>query len=198
MDLTELQRQQSFHVHQKVIMTVNRYQVFTDEDGEPGELVAFVEQKWMKFKEEVTVFTDETRTSTLGGFKARKVFDTAGSFDVSGPDGRALGVITKKFRRSLLRSTWLVEQPGQPTVTVRERSGGLALFRRTWELIPWVGDLPFPWKYHFDFRRGDESVGSFEKKVRFRDHYVIRVEDPAMDRVLAITLSIALDALQSR
>ena len=75
MDIAELQKQQSFHIHQKITMMVNRYHVYVDNDGDPGELVAFVEQKRMKIKEQVTLYVDESKTAVLGGFKARKALD---------------------------------------------------------------------------------------------------------------------------
>ena len=75
---------------------------------------------------------------------------------------------------------------------------GLAIFRRIWYFIPYVGDWPFPVKYHFDFMRGSTAVGTFEKKTRFRDHYLVNIEDDALDRLLVLAQAIALDALQSR
>lgn len=198
MDIDTLQAQHAFHIHQKITMMVNRYHVFADDDGSPGNLVAFVEQKRMKFKEEVTLFADESKTAALGGFKARKALDVSGSYDVTGPEGRPVGVFRKEFGKSLLRSTWVLDQPGQETITISERNRGMAVFRRIWGFIPWIGDWPFPWKYHFEFQGGAESVGSFEKKTRFRDHYVVRIGDDSLDRVLLIAQAIALDALQSR
>lgn len=198
MDTQELQAQQRFHMHQKITMMVNRYQVFADNDGEPGPLIAFVEQKRMKFKEEVTVYTDDSKQAVLMGFKARKAIDLASAYDVSTPDGQQVGVFGKKFGKSLLRSTWQLDSPSQEPVSISERSMGMALARRIWDFVPWIGDWPFPWKYHFDFVRGDRSVGTFEKKTRFRDHYLVRIEDPGLDRRLVLAQAIALDALQSR
>ena len=198
MDIDQIQKQNAFHVHQKITMMVNRYTVFTDVDGEPGELIGFVEQKRMSFKERVTIYTDEAKAATLAAFKARKVIDLASAYDVVGPGGQPLGVFGKKFKKSLLRSTWQLDQPGQEPVTISERSSGMALFRRIWDFIPWIGDSPFPWKYHFEFVRGSRKVGEFEKKTRFRDHYILRIEDDSLDRLLVLAQAIALDALQSR
>jgi len=194
-----LQTQQRFHVHQKITMMVNRYEVFADDGrGEPGQLVAFVEQKRMTFKEQVTLYTDQSRQAVLAAFRARKIIDLASAYDVTTADGASVGVFGKKFGKSLLRSTWQLDQPGQPPVTISERSMAMALFRRIWDFIPWIGDLPFPWKYHFDFARGTGAVGVFEKKTRFRDNYVVRIDDPTLDRRLVLAQAVALDALQSR
>ncbi|MFJ5265180.1 hypothetical protein ACIQAC_32420 [Streptomyces sp. NPDC088387] len=199
MDVGGIQAQRQFHIHQKVTMMVNRYEVFADTgSGEPGQTVAFVEQKRMKFKEEVTLYTDDSRKSVFAAFKARKIVDLASAYDVTG-DGQSIGVFGKKFGKSLLRSTWKVDQPGLPALTVQERNFALALFRRVWEVLPWIGDLPFIWKYHFDFVDPDgRNVGSFDKKTRFRDHYVLRIEDDRYDRRLLLAHAVALDALQSR
>jgi uncharacterized protein YxjI len=188
-----------FHMHQKITMMVNRYEIFADDGrGEPGPLVAFVEQKRMTFKEQVTLYTDSSKQFVLAAFKARKVIDLASAYDVTTVDGQSIGVFGKKFGKSLLRSTWQLDQPGQGTVMISERSMAMALFRRIWDFIPWVGDLPFPWKYHFDFTRDGAPVGLVEKKTRFRDHYLVRIDDPNLDRRLVLAQAVALDALQSR
>jgi uncharacterized protein YxjI len=195
----DLQAHHQFHMHQKVTMMVNRYEIFTDDgQGEPGPLVAFVEQKRMTFKEQVTLYTDASKRFVLAAFKARKVIDLSSAYDVTTPEGAPIGVFGKKFSKSLLRSTWQLDQPGRTPVTISERSMAMALFRRIWDFIPWAGDVPFPWKYHFDFFRDTTRVGIVEKKTRFRDHYLVRIEDPSMDRRLALAQAVALDALQSR
>ncbi|GHE99227.1 hypothetical protein GCM10017786_35450 [Amycolatopsis deserti] len=194
-----LQQHDQFHVHQRVTMMVNRYEVFADDgNGGPGQLVAFVEQKRMTFREQVTLYADESKQYVLAAFRARKVIDLASAYDVTTAEGQSIGVFGKQFGKSLLRSTWRLEQPGLPPVDISERSMGLALFRRIWDFLPWVGDIPFPWKYHFDFVRDGQVVGSFEKKTRFRDHYVVRIGDPSLDRRLVLAQAVALDALQSR
>lgn len=188
-----------FHMHQKITMMVNRYEVFDGNgSGEPGALIAFVEQKRMTFKEQVTLYTDQSKQGVVAAFRARKVIDLASAYDVTAPDGTTIGVFGKKFGKSLLRSTWQLDQPGHPPIVVSERSMVMALFRRIWDFIPWIGDLPFPWKYHFDFVRDGVSVGSVDKKTRFRDHYLVSIDDPALDSRLMLAQAVALDALQSR
>lgn len=195
----DVQSHSRFHMHQKITMMVNRYEIFADDGaGGPGQLLAFVEQRRMTFKEQVTLFTDQSKQFVLATFKARKVIDLASGYDVVRGDGVPIGLFGKKFGKSLLRSTWQLDQPGQQPVTISERSMAMALFRRIWDFIPWVGDLPFPWKYHFDWVRGGNPIGTVEKKTRFRDHYLVRIDDPTVDRLLVLAQAVALDALQSR
>ena len=199
MNVQDLQAQNQFHMHQKITFMVNRYHVFADDGtGEPGPLVAFVEQKRMTFKEQVTLYTDESKESVFAAFKARKMIDLASAYDVTTSDGQPIGVFSKKFGKSLMRSTWQLDQPGQAPVTISERSAAIAVFRRIWRVLPWIGDVPFLWKYHFDFVRDAAPVVTVDKKTRFRDHYLVRIEDSTLDRRLVLAQAVALDALQSR
>src|SRR5215207_5973719 len=101
----------------------NRYVVHAGmPDGTDGPMVAFAEQKRMAFKEQVTLYTDESRRQVLAGFKARKVLDLGSGYDVVDHAGMPIGVFRKDFARSLLRSTWHLEQPGIPPAVGQERS----------------------------------------------------------------------------
>lgn len=181
----------AFHVTQKITLMVNRYRVtVANPDGSDGPLVAFAQQKRMAFKEQVTVYTGEDQSQPLFGFRARQALDLGASYDVYDGDGSPIGLFRKNFGASLLRSTWHLEQPGLPEVTGRERSVFNALLRR-------FTDLDFL-PYHFDFTHGEQPVMSLEKRWALRDRYLLRVENPALDRRLAIAMAVALDALQAR
>lgn len=194
-----MQQFTDFHVHQRVTLMVNRYHVYADDgNGKPGQQVAFVQQKRIAFKEHVTAFTDRSREAVLFSFRARSVFDAWSRYDVTDATGALIGQFSKQFGRSLLRSTWNVDQPGSPTVVGQERNALVAVLRRVWGFIPYLGDLPGPFRYHFDFCRGDEPVFSLEKTTWLRDRYRLRIVDPYTDRRLAVATAIALDALQSR
>ncbi|WP_033440192.1 hypothetical protein [Saccharothrix sp. NRRL B-16314] len=186
------------HMHQKVTLMVNRYEIFADQGGEPGQLVAFVEQKRMAFKEQVTIYTDSGKSQVLAGFRARKVIDLGSGYDVTDGDGRPIGNFRKDFGKSLTNSTWHLDQQGAPTATGRERNAGLAVLRRLWGFLPFVNDLPFPFRYHFDFARDGQPVFSVDKKTWIRDHYLIQIADPHVDRRVVIAQAVAVDALQSR
>src|SRR3954447_17125542 len=183
-------------MRQKLTMMVNRYVISMEgAGGAEGEMVAFAEQKRMAFREEVTLYTDESRRAVLCRFKARQVIDPSATYDVWDHAGTAIGMFRKDFAKSLTRSTWHLEQPGIAAVG-QERSSGVAVARRLWEM---VSDIPFFIPYHFDFAAADgHSVMSVDKTTNFRDRYRIEAHDPALDRRLAIAVSVALDALQSR
>ncbi|MFF5172760.1 hypothetical protein ACFY3U_09015 [Micromonospora sp. NPDC000089] len=192
MQLETLQHQQQFHIRQRIRLMVNQYQVHAvAPDGTEGELLAFAQQKRLAFKEQVTIYTDDTKQQPLLGFKARQRLDLGATYDVTDHAGNPIGLFRKDFAQSLLRSTWHVEQAGLPAIVGQERSLPVALLRRFVDSLSW---LP----YHFDFLAGGQPVFSVIKKWGLRDRYVVEVQHPQVDRRLVIAMAIGLDALQGR
>jgi uncharacterized protein YxjI len=199
MDFDKLQAQQRLLIRQRVTLMVNRYEAHTEAPGgAEGEIVAFAQQKRMSFKEQVTIYTDDSRQYFLAAFKARKVLDLSSTYDITDQGGQLIGNFRKDFKKSLISSTWHLEQPGLGVTTGTERNQFVAVLRRLWNFIPYAENLPFAWPYHFDFTAGDQVVFSVEKKFGLRDRYVVDIKDPRLDRRLVIAQAVALDALQSR
>jgi uncharacterized protein YxjI len=188
--LVDLQAVHQFVVRQRFTLMVNRYDVSAVRpEGTPGEPVCFVEQKRMTFREEVS-FNDPESGTPLFRFKARSVMDLGATYDVTAPDGSSLGTFRKDFARSLLRSTWHLEQPGRPAVVGQERSLVIALLRGVQDAIP----LPF----HFEFAADGQPIMTCERRWGLRDSYLLSVHADGLDRRLAIAMAVGLDALQSR
>ncbi|MEU8259322.1 hypothetical protein AB0C02_01680 [Micromonospora sp. NPDC048999] len=192
MQLDSLQTQHQFLIRQRIRMMVNQYEVHAvAPDGSEGALLAFAQQKRLAFKEQVTIYTDDSKQSPLLGFKARQVIDLGATYDVTDHAGAPIGLFRKDFAQSLLRSTWHVEQAGLPQVTGQERSMPVALLRRFVDSLSW---LP----YHFDFVADGQPVFSVVKKWGLRDRYLVEIQHPQIDRRLVIAMAVALDALQGR
>lgn len=186
-----LQDQTQLIVRQRIRMLVNQYEVRGAlPDGSEGDLYAFAQQKRLAFREQVTLYTDDTKQESVLGFKARQVVDLGATYDVVDAGDTPIGTFRKDFAKSLLRSTWHVEQPGLGVATGTERSLGVAVIRRLAE-IAW---LP----YHFDFTIDGRPAFTVEKKWGLRDRYVVNIQDPRLDRRLVTAMAIGLDALQER
>jgi len=180
-------------VRQKLTMMQNRYVVHVaGPDGESeGPVVGFAEQKRLAFREQVTIYSDESKQWMMAGFKARRVIDVNSEYDVVDHAGQPIGMFRKDFGASLLRSTWHLEQPGIPPIVGEERSAAVAVLRRFLESLSW---LP----YHFDFTINGQPAFSVDKRWGLRDRYIVDIPDRNLDRRLVIALAVALDALQSR
>ena len=189
-----------FFVKQRITLMVNRYEIrVANPDGSEGALMAFAEQKRMKLKEEINFFADESKTRRVFTFKARQRLDVHAEHDVLDEAGRPLGYVKKQFGASLLRSTWDLAAPGLAAVG-RERSQLIAILRRIWDLIPYIGEVWIPFVFHFDFvdAATGQPVMSSERVWAFRDRYEVTVPDQRLDFRVAAAMAVALDALQSR
>jgi len=192
MDIERLQAEQRLIVRQRVRLMVNQYEVRAVEaDGSEGQLLAFAQQKRMAFREQVTLYADDTKQQPVLGFKARQVMDLGATYDVVDAAGRPIGLFRKDFARSLLRSTWHLEQPGLGVATGQERNAVVGVLRRFVDSLSW---LP----YHFDFSIDGQPTFAVVKKWGLRDRYLVEIHDPRIDRRLVIAMAVGLDALQSR
>lgn len=174
---------------------VNLYEISAD-----GEAVAFVRQKRMALREDIRFFADESETEEVFRVKARRVVDIGGRYDVVGPGGERIGVLEKRFRASLLRSTWgILDADEREVGLAEERSMAVAIVRRVKDLLPY-GEL-LPLRYHFTFRVDGRPVGELTRELAFRDRYALDLTgdvEHRIERRLAVALAVALDALQAR
>ena len=190
----------AFFIRQRITMMINRYEVLAaNPDGTEGQLLALAEQKRMKLKEEVIFYADESKSRRVFSFKARQRLDVGAQHDVFDEYGTALGMFSKQFGASLLRSTWNLSVPGLEAVG-QERRPFIAILRRIWDFLPVVGDIWVPFVFHFDFV--DTATGATvlvsERQKAIRDRYEVTVPDPRLDFRVAAAMAVALDALQSR
>jgi uncharacterized protein YxjI len=187
-----LQTQQQLIVRQRIRLMVNQYEVHgVGPDGGENGILAFAQQKRLAFKEQVTLYTDDSKQTPVLGFKARQVMDLGATYDVTDAGGAPIGLFRKNFRQSLLRSTWHLEQPSYGEMIGRETNVTVAILRRFVDSLSW---LP----YHFEFLVGDRPAFSVVKKWGLRDKYIVTIHDPQIDRRLVTAMAVALDALQSR
>lgn len=180
----------AFTVKQKLTLMVNRYEIHAaGPDGQPGQLMAFAEQKRLAFKEQVTFFTDESKSRPVFSFKARQALDLGAGYDVFDERGEAIGHFKKDFGQSLLRSTFHLHGPHGLNATGQERNQAVAIVRR-------FVDLPLA--FHFDFLQEGRPVMHVDRQFSMRDRYTVNVPDPRLDFRLAAAMTVALDALMAR
>ncbi|CUR58223.1 conserved hypothetical protein [metagenome] len=179
-----------FYVKQKFAMITNRYEVLEpNPDGSPGALLGFAEQKKMAMKEQVTFFSDQSKTRPVFGFKARAVLELSSGYDITDEAGNQIGFFKKDFGASLLRSTYHLEGPGY-TGTGAERSQGVALVRR-------LVNIPLP--IHFEYADSDgKPLMSIERQGSIKDKYTVTVPDQRVDFRVAAAVAVAMDAMMQR
>lgn len=110
-------------------------------DDPSGSSVCYVSQKVFKLKEDIQVFTDESRTTEIYRIKADRILDFNASYAFTDSrTGEKFGAVKAKGWRSLWRATYpIVDASGTVTHTIKEDNPwvkmGDALFRE----IPILG-----------------------------------------------------------
>ena len=162
--------------------------------------IAFVRQKRMAIKEDIRFFADENEARELWRIKARSLMEFGGRYDVTTPEGEKIGVLGKVFGKSLLRSTWsIMDADEQELAVAKERSVPVAILRRVIDAVPYGDFVPIP--FHFTIDVAERHIGDLNRRFGIRDTYDLDVAgdiERRIDRRLAVSLGIALDALQSR
>jgi uncharacterized protein YxjI len=167
--------------------------------------VAFVRQKRMAIKEDIRFFADENEVRELWRIKARSLMEFGGRYDVTTPGGERIGVLGKVFGKSLLRSTWSIMDTNEQELAIaKERSVPVAILRRVIDAVPYGDFVPIPFHFTIDTVSDgtpETHIGDLNRRFGIRDTYDLDVSgdvERKIDRRLAVSLGIALDALQSR
>ncbi len=97
-----------------------------------GQLVMFSEQKMFRLREDIRVYSDESKQKEVLMVKARQIIDFSAAYDVvDSATGEKVGVLRRKGWNSLLRDEWeVLNTQDQPIGILFEDSMGLALLRR--------------------------------------------------------------------
>lgn len=178
---------------QKLTMMKNQWTV-SRTDGTPHD-IGIIAQKRMSLKESVTC-TSLDGSSVLFRIQGRKVLEIKGSYDVTDGAGQSIGSITKDFKASLGRSTYVIEtQHGRWTLT--ETSQFQAILRR---VVGMISDIP--WLMRVQFSLLDEAgtqVGHVNRaNMKLKDTYEIQVDDGRLDQRMAAAMGVAVDAFMNR
>lgn len=145
-------------------------------------LVMFSEQKMFRLREDIRVYSDESKTQEVLMIKARQIIDFSAAFDVvDSVSGQKVGALRRRGFASMLRDEWDILDVNDNVIgKLFEDSMGMALLRRFLSsLIPQnydivigssrVADLkqnfnPFTYQLNIDFsmdtaRQLDRRVG---------------------------------------
>ena len=170
-------------------------------DSPAGPPVAYVSEAKPVDGEDTLFYADEQESEALFQIKAHNVLDLGGSrYDVYAGE-RQIGALEHQHGTSRVRSTWRIrDASNQELAVARERSVPTAVMRRMIGFVPGVRGLG-GLSSNFDLLIDGKVIGKMDGKLPLRDRYVIDVSgdrERRLDPRLAIALTIALDAHQSR
>ncbi len=194
-----------FLIQQVFRPIANEYRISVPAAGttDEGEPLLFVKQKRMKIKEDIRFRVSPDDERHLFMIKAKTVFEFRGRHDVLDEHGAKIGALEKAFRKSLLRSHWIVrDELGQQLFEAHEASWPIAIVRRFADLLP--GELLslLTWlPFNFVLVRDGETRATYTRVLgKLRDRYLLEL-GPGLtdvDKRLVLAFAVALDALQDR
>lgn len=160
-----------------------------------GRLVMFSEQKMFKLREDIRVYSDESKTQEVLMIKARQIMDFSAAFDVvDGATSQKLGALRRKGLKSILRDEWEILDAGDNVIgSLFEDSMGLALVRRFLTgLIPQNYDITIGTIRVADLKQNFNPF-SYQLNMDFSMDITHQ-----MDRRIGIAAGILLAAIEGR
>ena len=147
-----------------------------------GRLVLFSEQKMFKLREDIRVYSDESKMQEVLSIKARQILDFSTAYDVIDTEmNQKVGVLRRKGWSSILRDEWEVLDANDNIIgKLFEDSIGLAMLRRLLlgSLLPQNYDITFgdvrvadlkqrfnPFRYELDVDFRMDTTGRLDRRL---------------------------------
>lgn len=129
-----------------------------------GNYVAYVRQKMFKLKEDVVVFSDESRKTELFRIKANQWLDFNASYNITNvTENKIQGKLARKGMRSLWKSHYdIIDENGEAKFYITEDNAWVKV------LDGMVGELPIIGMFTGYFLNPSYSVKDKSGKVLFR------------------------------
>jgi hypothetical protein len=185
-------QQNNYLLRRQVFALTGKFRVF-----DPSEnLVLFSEQKMFRLREDIRVYSDESKSQEVLTIKARQIVDFSAAYDVMDSlTGEKVGVLRRKGWQSLLRDEWeVLDANDQVRGLLFEDTMALALLRRflLGSLLP----------QNYDLTIGETRVADLRQRFNlFR--YELDLDfsmDPTrtLDRRLGIAAGILLATIEGK
>ena len=119
------------------IGTISNDFVATDAEG---RTIAYVKQKMFKLKEDVNVYSDETKTDIIYKIKADRWIDFSAAYAFLDKEGKEFGKVARKGWRSIWKARYeIIDQDQRPQYTLTEENAWAKVFDGLLGEIPILG-----------------------------------------------------------
>lgn len=183
----------SYTIRQKILKILGAAFYISDDNGQE---IGFCNQKAFRLREDIRLYTDQTKSEEVLSIKARSVIDFGATYDVYDDNGLLLGSARRKGLKSLLRDEWMLFDPdGQELARLSEDSGSMALVRRVLPIVSYIA----PQNFNLMTTGGRLAAKYATQRNLFV--YKLRVtsyETPGIDQHLVMALGFLLAAIEGR
>jgi uncharacterized protein YxjI len=134
-----------------------------------GRSVAYVKQKMFRLKEDVEVFTDDSRRTPLWRMKADRIIDWSAAYRITDASGAMLGTLRRKGGRSLWRATYVITDPNEEAIGgIHEKDPWTKVLDGLLSIVPILGELSgYFLNPSYVVSRGDEAALEVRKRPAF-------------------------------
>lgn len=183
----------SYTIRQKILKILGAAFYIIDDNGQE---IGFCNQKAFRLREDIRLFTDQTKSEEVLSIKARSVIDFGATYDVYDDNGLLLGSARRKGLKSLLRDEWMLFDPdGQELARLSEDSGSMALVRRVLPIVSYIAPQ------NFNLMTSGGRLAAKYATQRNLFVYKLRVtayESAEIDQHLIMALGFLLAAIEGR
>ena len=114
---------------------------FTATDAN-GNIVAYVKQKMFKLKEDISIYSDNTKTKLNYTIKADRWLDFSAAYSLKDRNGAEIGKITRKGWASIWKAHYqIIDQYEKEQYMIREENGWVKVLDSILGEIPFLGLL---------------------------------------------------------
>ena len=155
----------------------------------------FCEQKRFKLKEDIRIYSDESKSHEWLKIKQKQMVDAWGGYDIiDSVSGEHIGTVRRKFWASVLRTRWhLLDAAGNEVGMLIEDSMGYALARRL------LLGILLPKKFHVEIGGGAEFVTMRQMFNPFIKKLDVNIPpNHPLDRRFIAGLAIVIAAIDGR
>ena len=185
-----------YMVRQKVMKILGEeFHIYSDESMR--SMIGYSKMAALKLKEDIRVYSDESKSTELLIIKQKGILDFTGGFSiVDGQTGESLGTLRRKGIKSILRDSWILIDDKENVIgSLGEESGGLALVRR---FIPYLTIL-FPQQFHLRVNGAKGAVKYTQKMNPFVHKLSVSgVKSSGVDPRIAAAAAVLLIAIEGK
>ncbi|DAC70841.1 MAG TPA: hypothetical protein D7I12_01265 [Candidatus Poseidoniales archaeon] len=185
-----------YMVRQKVMKILGEeFHIYSDESMR--SMIGYSKMAALKLKEDIRVYSDESKSTELLIIKQKGILDFTGGFSiVDGQTGESLGTLRRKAMKSILRDSWMLIDDKENVIgSLGEESGGLALVRR---FIPYLTIL-FPQQFHLRVNGAKGAVKYTQKMNPFVHKLSVSgVKSSGVDPRIAAAAAVLLIAIEGK
>jgi uncharacterized protein YxjI len=126
--------QDYYTVRQKVLAIGKTYFI----DDASNRQIGYCKMKIFKLKEDIRIYTDDTKNHELLSIKQEQILDWSGTFKVTDSQtGQVCGFFQRRPLKSMFRDEWIILDANKNEYgKILEDSGGMAMLRRFIKFIP--------------------------------------------------------------